>query len=1624
MPSEVCDARAVPGLHLVHTAAALDGFAVVERMLLAQPLGVIARMVHAPAASVAAAFSLDGALAYAGMLGLPVLVPGNALAEAGGDRVLPVDGRWREAAPGTAEYVLVLPGVHVLMRSPIAGMSAGWNVRQVLLGGGGDVAAAAYSGGFVSRVGDVPWGLLRLGGGVTTAGDRFQGPVAAARGIAAARLDSVGPLGSSGRVDASLGRDDVGVFEDRLGVIGESREVLPPPGSHEDPGSVAVWLPSGGLMLLDPEMVEQVAAARSFRAAVDEYPVFVHGSPHGAMVGGFRVSPRQLAAVIEADPLSVGKTVVLVQCGGGETSGVVNDYAARLFAVLTATPRVFGMGGRAWVQPLPSGAEVGEVSEVRVARTVVHADGRVRLSTSGGVREYVPASGASQAAGRRVAKVIQHGPTLSAARHGVGVALTDDLGVLLSGEHAPTPAALHALGLSAAEDPTTAPSTGGVSFSYPDPDPGLYGQFVDPAGSSAVTAAPSPISRRYHTSLRGRWWVVYDVPAGYSLQELEQMVTVDSAIHPAGTPALVSFSFADDQQVRWALNQGMYVVYLRIGDLAHVLAHQSMPAELRLDAVYVNSFVPDTDAVIGLIENSSPPTAVNTVDTTMTDVLTDTAAPNGSFHPMITNPDQMMMNPGQMMNLDLGLGQRMDLAPDSFWLGSGQSDPYPMAHTPWLVQDMLSGQWTTPPTDPTWTTHDPLSAGFMTHPPTSTASTSAVPDTTAHHHTDPLPLPTGPMSMFELRPPTSSDEEHHVPPHHHPDHDEDHNSLFDDDEDHNFLFDEPPSNAAFGYPLPALPSAGPSTTASTSAPPPPQQSRQRPSRAKPERIRNFTAQERADAIKAWVAKDPHNHRNAIPISREQVEVKGKKYPVGNILYALTKIGSCRDEPVIETALRDAGFEVSSDGDGHMHIVNFRRMSDDSAADFIAVYDVWLSEKNAEGKPVNIGQMPRLDQTLPHPTKQGKIVNFGRFMHSIKSYGHSDPTGDIALMLEFQSGFTILRSPDRESGFDGFVVPGEPPRKPRKLTAKQEQASQKRIEVVKNWVGDNGQNAGKVPSRGETAKDNAGRSHPIGQWFSNWRRKSGIAFHAGLYELLKDKGFEPEHDKVRDKIFLPRDKGALASTVEKEQEVEDLFTAYDLWRAQKPEERAKKIPPESEEIRLPGMSTPFPLGVRMRDLVRLGRVDPQGTIGERLRARGLTTDTQVEKRNGKTVTKTRLVHPRDAPAEAEPVSVSAAMQQTAIEAVGHGGGRPPRQWAMASGSGGQPVVSEPVILPPGVEQRPGQPGLYWVGPRTRGKGRLETAGATASSAGHPHAQVIMLSRDPDEHQHDEDLRQLRRLTQQFTLQQRPTLVITVDPVSASLTRIARDFHVDILHLVTGSATGHGTASTTPTANLDNIWQSTKSNGDTTNHGKKLTSALFTRTADHLTPPPPVTPALAKLLLTHTAHDKISVLNEYRGHLNTPQARAELDTIITANDNDHWFSSARPLLGVLGTPAYTPLFLDYHTAAENPTQRHQILLRDDARTLNVDERVQLIRDTGHPTDSAQAAMTAVDILFTHGEAAALQHVRDNTTHLNTTARYNWVDAIAALHTQHPDQRTQLHNLSTAIYDCGPHHNDPHQ
>ncbi|MFG1884809.1 hypothetical protein [Micromonospora sp. NPDC049102] len=131
VPAEVLEARPVPGMHMIHVASAMADSAVLEA-LLTQPLGVVARMAQAPPAP---ALARKEAEDRADALRLPVLVPGNALADPENDRMVPIDAQGHVASSAAIEHVLILPASHLVAEHAAATvMGAHSDLGRVLPG--------------------------------------------------------------------------------------------------------------------------------------------------------------------------------------------------------------------------------------------------------------------------------------------------------------------------------------------------------------------------------------------------------------------------------------------------------------------------------------------------------------------------------------------------------------------------------------------------------------------------------------------------------------------------------------------------------------------------------------------------------------------------------------------------------------------------------------------------------------------------------------------------------------------------------------------------------------------------------------------------------------------------------------------------------------------------------------------------------------------------------------------------------------------------------------------------------------------------------------------------------------------------------------------------------------------------------------------------------------------------------------------------------------------------------------------------------------------------------------------------------------------------------------------------
>jgi hypothetical protein len=333
------------------------------------------------------------------------------------------------------------------------------------------------------------------------------------------------------------------------------------------------------------------------------------------------------------------------------------------------------------------------------------------------------------------------------------------------------------------------------------------------------------------------------------------------------------------------------------------------------------------------------------------------------------------------------------------------------------------------------------------------------------------------------------------------------------------------------------------------------------------------------------------------------------------------------------------------------------------------------------------------------------------------------------------------------------------------------------------------------------------------------------------------------------------------------------------------------------------------------------------------------------------------------------------------------------------------LTEEVILPPGNRVDAPESRLYWVGsvPSELLSGEIRTA---AVGFGGP---VIFLGGARDAN----NVRDVRRLVQQFALkQQQPVLVTRDNP--EPLHRMAATYGISIVHPVAKpKATASGGP---PTAALDPVWRVTGGDGTTEDMGATFTSPLLTSAAAHAKRATTTTSrALAKLLLAPDRATKLELLTNHHEELTSQRARDDLATIVHHTDGDTWFRKTALLLGELGAPDKATFVLDYQEA-HNPVERDHLLIDAPGRGIDVDLRIHLIEESGHSTEGAVTVMYAVDLAFTDGLPAALEYVTEHSTNLPAPSRQRWVDAIVHLAQGHDTHKqTELRLLADRVLAC---------
>ncbi|WP_431910261.1 hypothetical protein [Micromonospora carbonacea] len=138
------------------------------------------------------------------------------------------------------------------------------------------------------------------------------------------------------------------------------------------PGDVVDLPVPAGRVLVPGSDRANLDAARAFAADPDRYVVFAHGTPEHLVVGDRRITPAQLARMIQDDPAWGGRPIVLMACDtaaspAGATAPSAS-FAETLAGLLPGTP-VTAPNGTAWL--------AGD-GQAFVAGTDYDGDGRPR----------------------------------------------------------------------------------------------------------------------------------------------------------------------------------------------------------------------------------------------------------------------------------------------------------------------------------------------------------------------------------------------------------------------------------------------------------------------------------------------------------------------------------------------------------------------------------------------------------------------------------------------------------------------------------------------------------------------------------------------------------------------------------------------------------------------------------------------------------------------------------------------------------------------------------------------------------------------------------------------------------------------------------------------------------------------------------------------------------------------------------------------------------------------------------------------------------------------------------------------------------------------------------------------
>ncbi|MFG1881293.1 hypothetical protein [Micromonospora sp. NPDC049102] len=385
------------------------------------------------------------------------------------------------------------------------------------------------------------------------------------------------------------------------------------------------------------------------------------------------------------------------------------------------------------------------------------------------------------------------------------------------------------------------------------------------------------------------------------------------------------------------------------------------------------------------------------------------------------------------------------------------------------------------------------------------------------------------------------------------------------------------------------------------------------------------------------------------------------------------------------------------------------------------------------------------------------------------------------------------------------------------------------------------------------------------------------------------------------------------------------------------------------------------------------------------------------------------------ASGRPVDLDGFLQDTGVDA-STGDLRP------SSAEPPSPPLLDNALLPPGVVRDKERSNLYW-------RGHLpadQTQNEIREAARNVDRQVIYLGvQKRGVEAPGEVIRDVRRLVQQFALSGQQAVVVTEAALNASLKKLSENYRLSIVHLVPKSpANGTGLA-------LNPIWRAYAAPSSAVDLDEGRLKPWFLRRATALDGPVlgSTSTTVGKLLLAPNRDAKLTVVNtlfsdiaELRRRSTTEadaalqRVRDDLRVIVQQVDDDEWFDKFTPLLGEFGASGEAEFVLDYQESTD-PVERNRLLIDDRGSNIPVDQRVSLIKQTGHQTAGAATVMEAMRLMLDNDVSKALEYVKARSGSLSIAGKQDWVDAIRSVsaQTSNGNRGADFQRLAAEVLNC---------